>query len=388
MSSKGYLNFIGIYIFFYYAQGALFPLLSQYLKGIGLTGSQVGMIASIGPIVAILAQPLWGMLADRTQRMKEILLFAISMPLLISLFIPQAQSYFLILVSFALLQLFQNAIGPISDTIVLHSPISFGKVRQWGAVGFAAAVFFTAIVADHQGLSWIFRFYSLSFLLLLFFISRMRVERIELKSNVFEGLQHLIKLPRFTLFLICGFLMNGPINGNNIFFGLLYEHLGGGITGIGVAFLLFAGSEAPFMKWTNTIMQKFGTESVLGFALILSSLRWFWYSSSPDPKWVILFFFLQGISYGFFIVGAAEYIRENTTSEYKVTAMSIYGSLAMGLGAVACQLIGGSIYDVFGIVYVYRFFGFFTLAAIIPLLIIQLGFKTENNPVPVSRRAN
>lgn len=55
------------YFFAFFASGSLIPLLSVYLSNsIGLTGFQIGIIMSIGPVITIFFQPIWGMLSDKT----------------------------------------------------------------------------------------------------------------------------------------------------------------------------------------------------------------------------------------------------------------------------------------------------------------------------------
>ncbi|MEE9185938.1 MAG: MFS transporter, partial [Candidatus Binatia bacterium] len=49
------------------ALGIFFPYYSLYLReNAGLSGSQVGLVLAIIPLVGIVAQPFWGQVADRT----------------------------------------------------------------------------------------------------------------------------------------------------------------------------------------------------------------------------------------------------------------------------------------------------------------------------------
>ena len=47
--------------------GIFFPYFSLYLReNAGLSGTQVGLVLAISPLVAMIAQPIWGQIADRT----------------------------------------------------------------------------------------------------------------------------------------------------------------------------------------------------------------------------------------------------------------------------------------------------------------------------------
>lgn len=54
------LNRCILYFFIYCPLGSLCPLIGQYLSSIGFSGTQVGIITSLGTGAAILAGLLWG----------------------------------------------------------------------------------------------------------------------------------------------------------------------------------------------------------------------------------------------------------------------------------------------------------------------------------------
>jgi len=57
--------------------GTFFPFFSMYLhENAGLSGTQVGVVLAILPLVGIFAQPLWGQLADRTGSRSRVLALA------------------------------------------------------------------------------------------------------------------------------------------------------------------------------------------------------------------------------------------------------------------------------------------------------------------------
>lgn len=74
---RHYAALKGFYLFAFLGTGSIIPLLSMYLtKEQHVSGSQVGLIMSLGPIVMIFFQPFWGMLSDYTQKRKSCWRFA------------------------------------------------------------------------------------------------------------------------------------------------------------------------------------------------------------------------------------------------------------------------------------------------------------------------
>lgn len=374
----------GLFLFIYFSLGALYPLLSPYLKGMGMDGTQIGIIVAVGPIVSILTQPIWGMLSDHTRRPREILLFLFLTSLLVGLCQIFASGFYPFLFLYALLHIFQSGAVPLSDGMALgymkRSGTDFGKIRQWGAIGFALATFVVGWAAARWGTGILFYVFAFSQFVAFLFLLQLRNDRREATTSLWKSVLGLVRLPRFVLFLLSAFLIFGPINSNNVYFALLYEHLGGNLQGVGLAFLLFAGSEAPFMKYSGWIVRRFGLEQTLFAAAILSALRWFWYSLSPTPAMVLSLFFIQGISVGLYLSAAAQYIRKSTPESLRMTALSLYASMGLGLGSMASNLLGGIVYDYGGISFTYKLFSLFTIAGLVPLLIIVIMERNKKGP--------
>lgn len=376
---KTYLAISGFYLFVYYAFGALYPFITQYYKAIQLTGTQIGIISAITPIVSILAQPMWGMICDRYQIRKPVLVITLLAAAVGSLLFTLVSTFVWVLFLFIIFSLFQCAVTPISDSMALTYAkarnIQFGSLRLWGAVGYAVAAYLTGLAVESWGYQAIFYFFFAAFLFTIPFLRGIpgAAEGTRFSAGIFSGFKKLLRLPRFVLFLVACFFVFGSINANNIWFSLYYQHIGGSIAGIGLAFFLFAGSEAPFMKVAGAMINRWGLEITLLLASTVSMLRWLWYGTTPSTTMIIAFFFLQGLSVGFYLASAAQFVRENTPAELQVTALAVFSSVGQGLGSMASNLAAGIIADYFGIVSVYWFFGSATLIGLIPLILICFG---------------
>ncbi len=146
------------------------------------------------------------------------------------------------------------------------------------------------------------------------------------------------------------------MTGHNNYFSLLYRELGGSLSGVGLAFLLFAGSEAPVMALVQNLSRRINVTSGLVISSLIFSLRWLWYSTMPDPKFILILFFIQGLSIGSFLVLVTLYISEVTTPDLRTTALAIYFSFSAGLGGMFAQYFSGLILNNYGIARVYSFY--------------------------------
>lgn len=65
------------YFFFYAAYGSLHPLLAIYYKQLGMTPSQSGLLVGIRYFIEFCSAPFWGIVADRFNKGKAVLLFSV-----------------------------------------------------------------------------------------------------------------------------------------------------------------------------------------------------------------------------------------------------------------------------------------------------------------------
>lgn len=366
---KTTINLSIYYFIIFFGFGSIFPLLSVYFKNdIHLTGTQIGTIMSIGPIVIMFVQPLWGMVCDYFKQPKTVLIVALILTGLIGIPYMLVHSYGLLILIAACLSIFQSAIVPISDSIAINYTYrvgsDYGNIRLWGALGFAIAVFIMGRISEWTSLHIIFISFSISLLLATFFIKWMPNEGGDFKVDLLNGLSKLLKIRKFVLFIIGSFLVFGPIQANNVYFGLLIEHVGGTVAGVGFAFLLAAGTEAPFMRLAGPWIRKHGLLSITIIAALVSAVRWLSYYFDPSVTFVYVSTIAQGFSVGLFIPAALSYVKEISPKEVVATAVSIYASVGNALGNWFGVFVGGILLDAFGINVVYLFFAILTFIGV------------------------
>ncbi|WP_280769978.1 MFS transporter [Salipaludibacillus daqingensis] len=363
---RTFFNMKVFYFLAYFGFGGLFPLLTVYLQNdIQLSGSQIGMITSIGPIVMLLTQPVWGILSDYTKRPRMLLTFSVIGAGSMGFTYLFAEEYFVLVSIAAGLAVFQSAIIPLSDSMAMNYVFKnggdYGNIRLWGAVGFALAVWFMGMLSDWMGLTVIF--YAFAFVLFLsaIFSAGMPKESVMEKVDIRGGMKKLVKVPGFLVFLLVTFLVFGPIMANNFYFGLLIQFSGGSLAGVGFAFLLAAGSEVPFMRWAGDWIRKRGILVILFVAALASGIRWLFYFTGPTPEFIYMTTVIQGFSIGLFVPAALQYVTELAPKEVKATAVAIYSAVGNGLGAWFFSISAGVIMEWYSILSVYLFYGVLSL---------------------------
>jgi MFS transporter, PPP family, 3-phenylpropionic acid transporter len=377
------LTYGWLFYLIFFGFGGFFPLLSVYFREeLHLTGTQIGTILSIGPIVMVLAQPVWGIICDATQRSAQVLMLTLTMTGAVGLLFLGVQSYIGLLLLAVLLAIFQSAIVPLSDSMavsyVQRAGRDYGNLRLWGAIGFASAAYIMGEISEVWGLTVIFVGFAAAMGLSALTAWKLPRERITLRMELRSGLKELWRLPQFRWFLLATFLVFGPVQANNIYFGLLIQDVGGSIAGVGLGFLLAAGSEAPCMKLAGGWIRKKGLLFVTLVAAFISGFRWLFYATEPSVEWVFVSTLLQGLSVGLFIPAGLQYISRIAPEEVKTTAISLYTAVGTGLGNWFFTFVAGMVLDGFRIFGVYLFFGVLTwIGASVILWVMRLDERKK-----------
>lgn len=355
------------YLFSFFAVGSLTPLLSVYLANeAGLNGIEIGTIMSVGPIVMIVFQPIWGIVCDWSGKPAKILAMTSLLAGLFGLGYLLFEPYILLVSVAVVLAIFQSAIIPVSDSITLQYTTriksNYGKIRLFGSLGFGVAVFVMGKLSESFiGPSVIFYAFFIGLLIAAILALRLPEEPPQVKAKLFSGMKELVTMKRFLIFLAVTFLIFGPNLANNVYYGLFVEARGGTYTGIGIAFLLAVLSEIPFMRMAGSWINKLGLLPITLLAGIASLVRWLFYFTEPSLAIVYVTSMIQGFSLGLFIPAALQYIREVVPPHITVTAVTLYSAIGNGLGNWFSTFSGGIILDKSGIYMVYLFYSLLTL---------------------------
>ena len=338
-------KFSAIYFFFYYGLGAILPLFALYLESIGLTGTQIGSITALGSLIGIFSGPIFAYTSDRFKAHKPILICLFIGVMITTFLLTQVTSYRLLLIILTFYYLFLQPLNPLLDGITLHASLPFGKIRLWGSVGFAIAAFITSMIAARTSLVIAFYILIITLLISLAFILTTSMTITDDEGVNLRQLLTLLTNKKFLIFVTYGMLLSSTIGGMNNYFGLYFKSIGGNISLVGLAFLLFALSEVPFMQILGKYLLRHGPYKMLILAPILGILRWGFYSFGPSPLLILLTFPLQGLFYAPILLGSAEYIRLEFPANLRTTGIALYTSLGFGLGGIIANSLSGYLYE-------------------------------------------
>ena len=386
---KSYAQYASLYNFSYMAIGALTPLIGQYLKHVGFSGTQIGTITAAGTATAIIAAAFWGSMYNRAEVKHRIPMFLCIMAAAMCLSLSRVESYGIFIVLFAAMYFFQAPVMSLTDAFVVQRMQRFGSLRAWGAVGFALGVFFAGLAVDAFGSSTFFWLYIGSFLAaacMLHMIGHAKGSAAQRRDGgegtsnrqgsaaierKFEGKKKsagylsVLKNRNLRRLIICAFFMGGTNVANNTYFSFLYIEGGGTVAGVGIVMLLMVGSEVPFMAWCEKLAAKFTMEKIILAAMIISVIRFMIYGAGI-PWWGLMAIsFSQGAVNGILLIEFVRYVSKLAPEGGESLAISAYYVISSNLSTVFCQTVGGAVLDAAGASGVYIFFGTFNFIGVV-----------------------
>ena len=145
---------------------AFLPFIGAYYTSIGMTDGQVGVLAAVFPLAALVIQPFWAYLSDRTGKRKRMLLGLCAASGVAVLLFLRADSFWKCFFAIFLYAAFSTALLPLCDALVIEAAkkrgADFSRIRMAGTVSYAVAVVMIGALAG-DSFRWIFLFGGISY---------------------------------------------------------------------------------------------------------------------------------------------------------------------------------------------------------------------------------
>ncbi len=372
---------------YYATQAVLLPYLPLYFMQKGYTPSQIGLLMTIGPFVAMFAQPMWGYISDRFHTVKKIILLLWSLTILSSIGLFYAESYPVSFLFMLLLYFFMMPSSPLMDSIVISSTlragVSYGSVRLWGSVGFTVVAVLSGFVLGWiGGVSHLQYMYWALWVIHLAILIFLRDEPHSGQRITFKTLGSIAVNGPFLLFLLMMFLVTIPHRMHDSLFVLYLTDLGGTEAMGGWAWALAAISEVPVFALLGRYMHRFHELALLGVVSVLYMGRWLLYALIDDPWLLVVLQVLQGITFAVFWTVAVQYAVRLVPPELRSTGQSLLSAVFLGLAGITGGYAGGWVKEAWGGAEMYYFGA--ALALIAGMMFFAVRFYTrrqENAPL-------
>ena len=336
-----------------------------YLLSCGYSNSEAGYILASANICALILQPFFADLADRSKKINAMTIFLVSIEIIfvcsIGLFFIGVRSLILTLIYVVMITLanaviaFLTSIQFLMDTS--KSKINFGLCRAGGSLCFAILSAVMGIMIERIGMKSIpLALFIITLLMigLCIFITRHSINGnikavLTLEKKRSSSLFVFFKEnPRFMILSIAmlfiyyahAFITNFTIS--------IVRNVGGDNREMGYLIAFMALMELPGMIGFKEISRRFKVSSLLLFSMIMFSIKAIivWLSSSLMT--LTFGFALQVVSFAIYIPASVQYANIIIDEKDTVKAQMMFNLMQAG-GAVFSSIIGGWLIDFSGI---------------------------------------
>ena len=340
--------------------------LPLYFQEQGLSKTEIGVIFGVGSFVSIFSQPIWGVVSDRRNTVKRVLIALIVISAAISIGLFYLNGLLLLIIVYCAFNLFFSAIPSLTESLAVSTAEragrGFGVIRLWGEVGLGLFSLTLGIVVSAIGLSnliWIYVGVVLVFLVSAMFLQDAQIRSAALKS------EHFVKLftnPAFLWFLFIVLLTSIPHRMNDGLIGIYLTALGGTEQQVGRAWMVATFSSVPLLAFGAFFVRRFHPMLLISVISSLYVIRWLVFASTDNPDTLVLLQAMQGLTFPLFLVSAVFYITRIVPPELRSTGQTTYAAVFGGIAGIIGNIGGGYVLDHFAPNTIYLIGSVFSLA--------------------------
>ena len=333
----------------------------KFYGEIGLSDGQIGLISAILALVALAAQPAWGMMADRAKYKRTVIAVALTgAGLTCFLVLPAAGRFIPLLLVLTLYNTLYLPAMPVGNAISIEYTDAhghrFGPVRMMGTIGYQVGILATGflLVNSLRGL-----YPAMGVMLLLAAGSALLLPPVQGHQHSREklSLRPFFQDKALMLLFAAAFIGHIGHQFNLVFFSKRLGDLGisNSVTGLINTFSVIL--EIPFLIFGDRIMKRLSIWTWLLVGMGIGAVRFLLIAVLRAPVPIVLVQMLSIAHLACFEFFPFIYIGRVARKELLASAQSLYQMVTFGVARIVASLVGGVIADAMGIPAVYLICG-------------------------------
>lgn len=385
------------YLFYMGSLGAIYPIFTLWMRSKGLTKPQTGVLFSTRPFMSFVALPLAGLLADRYNLHKKLLVSLCFVSIAGRLIMLMEPWHLWIAFFFMFTELCAGPVGSLLDSGVVEllgesRRGDYGKQRLFGSLGYGATALLIGFVVKALGENFNLYFFwqAGAGLVGLGIFVLLQVNKVNTPAPLWQSFRIVFSnVHAFVFFLLM--TMIGCTTGIlSSYLMIFLDEIGADKVVMGVATMISCVAEIPFFFFSSHLLRYLGERNMLYIACFGGMVRFTWYTVTTQPWMIVWVESMHGLLYAAAWSAAMSYVYKIAPPGLGATAQGLlaglYGGLGNGLGA----LVGGFIYDRWGYIILFRSTAIFLFVAFLMFFFINAFFKNPHigcdNAAPPSAR--
>ncbi|NWG06600.1 MAG: MFS transporter [Chloroflexi bacterium] len=340
------------YFLFYAAMASFMPFIVLFYQELNFSGTQIGVLTGVPPLVSLAAGPFLTGLADSTRRHTLILGVGIIVAAVTTFVLPLLTSFTAILILVIVFNVFFSPVGSLSDSATMSmlgdERAMYGRVRLGGSIGWGLFAQIAGFLLYAYGLRILF-YVCTAISLINFFVSRKLVFGKHEETHAARGSAWIfLTSRRWVIFLLSAFFGGlGSISVASYLSPYLKE-LGANGNQIGFAFSIATLVELPVFFFGNRLVKRFTPNGLYLIALVLIGVRSLFFGVVDTIPLAILVQTVGGMFYPAFWSAGVAYADQNAPAGLNSTAQGIFGAASFGVGSAFGGVVCGVLLESIG----------------------------------------
>jgi MFS transporter, PPP family, 3-phenylpropionic acid transporter len=349
------------------ALGILFPFFSLYLSGnAGLTATEVGIVVTMSPLVALVAPTAWGQIADRSRSRVRVLASATLGTAACTAALAWLAGFWQLLLGAAALAVFSTGVVPLIISATLASLgeqglYRFGLVRVWGTVGFFVVVVLfppalhrwqralglpaAPVGSSEPGLAAMF-LVAAALMLASVLVTLSLPDPVEIGPSARRAdWRELHRHPPFVRALLFSFAAYLFLQGPMSLFPVYLRARGGGLDALSHMWILMLLPEIPLVALSGAGARRIGARGLLAGGVAAGGVRWLVCGLTADPRAIYAVQCLHGVMVAGVGIGGALYVESTVPSRLRSTGQGLNAMAGAGVGAILSNVAAGWLID-------------------------------------------
>ncbi|REK74936.1 MFS transporter [Paenibacillus paeoniae] len=353
---KGSYNVIKAFNFFIYGALSVYStFFALYLQKIGWSTLEIGTLLAGGPIVSIIANPLWGYLSDRFRNIRLVILIMMAGATVIMQVVFLTQSYTVIYTAMLFFFFFQMPMFSQTNSLILNAiegtKYKFGSFRLWGSMGWAVLAAASGPIIGVIGVERLWILYTAMMVISIVFAFGLPKgeSKIVVKTEK-TNYRSIFANRAFLFFLLLGLVLSIPNSMNHTFIALYIAELGGQADMIGWAAFFSSIFEIPVFLLLDRYLKR-NTKTMIFcmiFISVLFIIRWALMAGAASGMQIIFVQLLHCVTFGGFYYIGTQLTALLVPAQYRASGQAVYALIYGGISGMAAGVIGGWLFQNMG----------------------------------------
>jgi len=343
---------IGFMLLHFFGTGAFTPYLQLYFQEKGLSPVEIGTLTGIGPALAVVVPLFWGVIGDRSRRVRLLLACTSTLAAASFLGVSLGESLAVLVILIGLFNAFSLASGPLSTAIILEEAdrlgTGYGPLRMWGSVGFAIGILSAGRLVSSFGTPAIFAAYAVPTLLALIPLVWLREGAVRAGGFSSRDVLRVLSNRALLVLLLVTFAWRVTSAGYYTFYTIYITDMGASASLVSIAWALGLVGEVTVLRLSNRIAGRVGIIGLLAMGLLGSALRWLAYALAPGALWTLPFQLLHGMTFGATTTAAVLAVDRIFPNELRSTGQGVLNMVMWGLGGLLGSVVVGVLFQGIG----------------------------------------